>query len=172
MGKAIFSLVLFFGGVCTLPAQEASQSSEINTCVSCHLEIGDELALPVEGMKEDVHARQGLSCVDCHGGDPTAGQDGDPDASMDPAKGYIGAPVRSQIPQFCGRCHSDPNYMRRFNPRVATDQLDRYKTSVHGQRLQQGDAKVATCIDCHGVHGIHGAKDARSSVYPLNIPET
>jgi len=126
----------------------------------------------VEGLKNDVHAMQGLSCADCHGGDSAAGFDDDPDAAMDPAKGYIGVPTRAQIPQFCGRCHSDPEYMRKYNPRVATDQLARYRTSTHGKLLRQGDHKVATCIDCHGVHGIRDAKDSRSAVYPLNIPET
>ncbi|MFQ5705989.1 MAG: cytochrome c3 family protein [bacterium] len=153
-------------------AQEQSQKSEENSCISCHLEVGEELAVPVEGMKSDIHAEKGLSCADCHGGDPKAGLDGDMDAAMDPAKGYIGAPKRAEIPQFCARCHSNPSYMRRFNPRVATDQFDRYQTSVHGKRLKRGDTKVATCVDCHGVHGIRNAKDARSSVYPLNIPAT
>ncbi|MFQ5543369.1 MAG: hypothetical protein ACE5FY_03340 [Nitrospiria bacterium] len=91
---------------------------------------------------------------------------------MDPAKGYIGVPTRNEIPQFCARCHSDPNYMHRFNPRMSTDQFERYRSSTHGKLLQKGDTKVATCIDCHGVHGIRDAKDARSSVYPLNIPAT
>ena len=153
-------------------AQETPPPEKVDSCVSCHLEMGEELAVPVEGMKEDVHSHQGLSCADCHGGDPKAGLDGDMEASMNRAKGYIGAPKRSQIPQFCARCHSDPNYMRRFNPRVATDQLSSYKTSVHGQLLQKGDTQVAVCTDCHGVHGIHSASDARSSVYPLNIPAT
>ncbi len=153
-------------------AQEKSQTETVNSCVSCHLEMGDELAIPVEGMKNDIHAQKGLSCADCHGGDPKAGLDGDLEASMNPAKGYIGAPKRSQIPQFCARCHSDLNYMRRFNPRAATDQFSTYKTSVHGQLLQKGDIKVAVCTDCHGVHGIHNANDARSAVYPLNIPAT
>jgi len=169
--KSIFLfLLLVFSPWTLLFAQEAEQSEEVNSCVSCHSEIG--LTEPIEGMKEDVHDRQGLSCEDCHGGDPKAGLDGDMDAAMDPAKGYIGVPKRTEIPQFCARCHSDPNYMRQFNPRISTDQLNRYKTSVHGKLLEQGDTKVATCTDCHGVHGIRNAKDARSAVYPLNIPET
>ncbi|RMF66819.1 MAG: hypothetical protein D6743_05835 [Calditrichaeota bacterium] len=151
--------------------QESAKAGGKSSCVVCHLEAGEELAVPVEGMKHDVHARQGLSCADCHGGDPTVGFE-DPDLAMDPAKGYIGAPSRNQIPQFCARCHSDPNYMRRFNPRVATDQYDRYKTSVHGKLLAKGETRVATCVDCHGVHGIRDARDSRSSVYPLNIPQT
>ncbi|MFQ5770806.1 MAG: cytochrome c3 family protein, partial [bacterium] len=168
----ILLTLLFFGGAVFTFAQEEAQALKDNSCIACHLEMGDELAIPVEGMKEDVHARQGLSCADCHGGDPKAGFDGDLEAAMDPAKGYNGVPKRMDIPQFCARCHSDPNYMRRFNPRVSTDQFDRYKTSVHGRLLHKGDIKVATCTDCHGVHGIRDAKDARSSVYPLNIPNT
>ncbi len=154
-----------------LLAQGESQKQP-NSCISCHLEVGEEMALPVQGMENDVHAQNGLSCQDCHGGDPTAGFDGDMDAAMDPAKGYIGKPARQEIPQFCARCHSNPEFMRRFNPRVSTDQLDRYKTSIHGKRLADGDTKVATCTDCHGVHGIREVSDPRSPVYPTNLPET
>ncbi len=143
-----------------------------NSCVSCHLEEEEELAEPVKAMENDIHAKNGLSCADCHGGDPTAGLDGDPDAAMDPAKGYIGVPDRTEIPQFCGRCHSDPEYMRQYNPRLPTDQLDRYKTSIHGKRLAGGDEKVATCVDCHGTHGILKANDSRSPVYATNVPQT
>ncbi len=173
--KKIFLINLFVlsgGWFCFLFSQSPEQADNVNSCVSCHLEMGDELAVPVTGMEQDVHDRLGLSCVSCHGGDPKAGLDGDLEAAMDPAKGYIGIPERSAIPQLCAKCHSEPNYMRQFNPRVSTDQFARYKTSVHGQRLQRGDTKVATCIDCHGVHGIRNAKDARSSVYPPNIVKT
>lgn len=168
----ILLFTLVWVGMAT--AQELMEPPvETNSCVSCHLEIGDEYAEPVEGMKADVHARQGLWCEACHGGDPTVGFDGDMEAAMDPAKGYVGVPKRTEIPQFCAKCHSDPNFMRKYNPRVQTDQLERYKTSIHGKLLlQQGDTHVATCIDCHSVHGILNAQDSRSSVYPLNIPQT
>jgi predicted CXXCH cytochrome family protein len=139
-----------------------------DTCVACHQELPEPLGPPVEGMKQDVHAKAGLSCADCHGGDPTdAGL-----TSMDKAKGFIGKPDSVQIPTFCGRCHADESYMRRFDPRLPTDQLSTYWTSVHGQRLKQADTKVATCISCHGVHGILPSSDARSPVYKMNVPET
>jgi predicted CXXCH cytochrome family protein len=152
-------------------AQEA-QTEKPNSCIWCHNEIGDELAEPIRALENDVHADQGLSCVDCHGGDETAGFDEDETAAMDPAKGYIGVPEKKDIPQFCARCHSNPSYMRKYNPRVSTDQFDRYKTSVHGRLLAQGDKKVATCVDCHGAHGILAVKDSRAQVYSLNIPST
>ncbi|MFQ5628717.1 MAG: cytochrome c3 family protein [bacterium] len=172
--KRFFTVILFLMIAMNIDrgfAQE-EQPEQRNSCIWCHNEIGDELAEPIEGMKHDIHADQGLSCVDCHGGDAYAGFDEDESAAMDPAKDYIGVPDKQDIPQFCARCHSDPNYMRQYNPRVSTDQFDRYKTSVHGQMLAKGDQKVATCVDCHGVHGILAVSDPRAKVYPLNIPAT
>jgi hypothetical protein len=62
--------------------------------------------------------------------------------------------------------------MRTYNPSLRTDQLAQYLTSVHGQRLRQGDPRVAVCTDCHSVHGIRPASSPTSSVHPLKLPET
>jgi hypothetical protein len=140
-----------------------------DTCVACHSALAEPLNLPVAGMQGDVHREKGLSCVDCHGGDAT---EMDPAASMLPEKGFRGKPTHEDIPALCGRCHSDPAYMRRFNPRLPTDQLQQYWTSVHGQRLRQGDQKVATCVSCHGVHGILPPDRAQSRVFAANVPGT
>ncbi len=129
----------------------------------------EALSLPVEGMKGDIHGEKGLSCVDCHGGDATVM---DAAASMSVEKGFRGKPQHADIPNFCGRCHADGAYMRRFNPRLPTDQLQQYWTSVHGQRLQQGDQKVATCVSCHGVHGILPPDRAQSRVFAATVPST
>jgi hypothetical protein len=94
------------------------------------------------------------------------------EAAMDPKKGYRGKPSRDGIPKFCGTCHADPEFMRRFKPGLRVDQLELYWTSVHGQQLQKGDHKVATCVQCHGVHGILPGSDPRSPVYPANVPKT
>ncbi len=139
-----------------------------DTCVACHTALPEPLNAPVEGMKSDIHAEKGLSCVDCHGGDATAMDE----TSMAPEKGFRGKPKPNEIPAFCGRCHADGAYMRRFNPRLSTDQLHQYWTSVHGERLQKGDEKVATCVSCHGVHGILPPDRAQSRVFPANVPAT
>ena len=148
---------------CAVASDEAP-----NTCVACHSLLPEPLNLPVEGMKSDIHAQKGLSCVDCHGGDATAMDE----TSMAPAKGFRGKPKPADIPGFCGRCHSDGAYMRRFNPRLPTDQLQQYWTSIHGQRLKNGDEKVATCVSCHGVHGILPPDHVESRVFPPNVPDT
>jgi hypothetical protein len=129
----------------------------------------------VEGFRSDVHAEAGLSCQDCHGGNPDPRLADDAAAAMDKAyrpNPFRGATERRAIPGACGRCHSDPAYMKRFNPSQRVDQEKEYWTSGHGRALQRGDTGVATCLDCHGVHGILAPSNPRSPVYPTKVAET
>ncbi len=145
-----------------------------NNCLDCHLELeDDELTPAATAFADDVHAKAGLTCASCHGGDPAANvDDGELERAMDPKKGYIGVPKRSDIPNMCGRCHSDPVYMHGYDPNVPVDQAAQYWTSVHGQKLRAGDDKVAECASCHQAHGILAVKDPRAPVYPTRVPET
>jgi predicted CXXCH cytochrome family protein len=74
--------------------------------------------------------------------------------------------------ETCARCHADGAFMRRYNPRQRVDQAAEYATSVHGQRLAQGDEKVATCASCHAAHGIRRVSDAKSPVFRTNVAGT
>lgn len=120
-------------------------------------------------MEHDVHLQRGLSCADCHGGDPTSM---DPTVAMSPEHGFIGRPARADVPQLCARCHADPAYMRKFNPNLPTDQYTKYLTSQHGKRFRVGDQDVPVCINCHGAHGIRSKLDPAAPVYSTNIPGT
>jgi len=170
------AIMILIAGVFVLPTYVVGQRDDApptrsgsDQCVSCHAKLPGDDAKPVAGMRHDIHAQKGLSCADCHGGDPAAKE---AEASMDPAKGFVGSPSDQEVPDFCGRCHSDATYMKRFNPALRVDQQAEYATSVHGQRLLAGDTKVANCISCHGTHGIVSVKDSRSPVYPLNVAAT
>lgn len=149
-------------------AASPAKTADVDSCVTCHAVLPDALGAPVEAMKDDVHGQHGLSCAECHGGNP---EDMDLSA-MSVDHGYRGKPSHQQIPEMCGQCHSNPAYMRRFNPSLPTDQQDRYWTSVHGKRLKEGDQHVATCASCHSAHGIRPSKRADSPVYPANVPAT
>ena len=142
------------------------------SCVSCHSQLDDVLLEPTKHTQEDVHFLRGLSCHDCHGGNPAAGADGDPDAAHDRKLGWTGKPLRGQIPVFCAGCHADAAFMKRYNPHTRIDQYGEYRTSVHGKRNAEGDDRAAVCVDCHGVHGIRAVSDPRSPVYPTNVAET
>jgi predicted CXXCH cytochrome family protein len=72
----------------------------------------------------------------------------------------------------CARCHSDPVYVRSYNPSLPVDQQEKYRTSVHGMRNAKGDGKTAECASCHGSHNILPSSDVRSTVYPTNLPGT
>jgi len=76
------------------------------------------------------------------------------------------------IVKTCTKCHADAAFMRTYNPSLPVDQLDKYRTSVHGMRNAKGDAKVAECASCHGSHDIFPVKDPKSSVYATNVPST
>ena len=155
--------------VITLILASDSAAQNKSSCIECHTRIEGKIGDPARSIQDDIHLSRGLSCNDCHGGDPT--QD-DKVAAKDPRKGYLGRPRTVDIPAFCGKCHNDANFMKRFNPALRVDQEKEYSTSVHGQLLKTGNEKVATCISCHGVHGIRAVSDALSSVYPLNVADT
>ncbi len=169
-------------------AQEAATSSAPKTtkpvtpssCITCH---SSEAWFAEQHVKEivdnymgGVHAAVGIGCETCHGGNPDPAVSRSVDDAMDSSfkpNPFIGVPRPQEIPAFCGRCHSDPSYMRQFQPDPRVDQAREYLTSQHGRLLlEKGDTKVATCIDCHGVHGILSPSDPQSPVYPTNVAKT
>jgi hypothetical protein len=159
------------------PAEEAPKPArgpllEETSCYACHTELDEGVEGATTQILADIHSAKGLGCHDCHAGDPTAGFDGDPFAAHDEEKGFRGAPSRLEIPRFCARCHSDPSYMKRFDPDARVDQLAEYETSAHGLRNAAGDGRTAVCTDCHGIHGILAVEDSRGPVHPTRVADT
>ncbi len=165
--NSVFWRVLLLAlALCVLAGGSRAQTA--NTCLDCHGVLNPPLRVTPEQFSQDIHAQKGLTCASCHGGDPTKA---DMDA-MSKAAGFRGKIERGQIPGLCARCHSDGNFMRKYNPGLRTDQFSQYQTSVHGKLFAKGDTKVAVCIDCHGVHDLRPATDTRSKIYALNIAQT
>ncbi len=136
-----------------------SQVSKI--CAKCH-------SNEFKTLSESVHGEQstgkGLiidNCVTCHG-----------IHNIVPVKSPSSRVNGANIVKTCSGCHSDANYMKQYNPGLQVDQLEKYKTSVHGKKIFEGDTKVANCASCHGNHDIKPVKDPLSHVYRTNIPET
>lgn len=139
-------------------AMGTTQAADLS-CLDCHNEQKAAFA-------PSAHAQAGLSCVDCHGGDPKA-----TDETAHLTDDFKRPENKKAIAEFCASCHSD---VRKMNPYgLPTDQLERYKTSKHGERLfEHKDEKVATCTDCHGVHDILTPDSPQSRTHPTNIPAT
>jgi len=141
-----------------------------NSCLECHKGLDEKrLVDPANYSLDDVHAKIGVSCVDCHGGNSASD---DISVAMDAANGFAGKPKKADIPNFCAKCHSDVNYMKRYNPNIPTDQLSKYEVSQHGKLNAQGDMKTAVCTNCHNAHNILAINNPASPAYALNVPDT
>ncbi|MCX6155699.1 MAG: cytochrome c3 family protein [Candidatus Kapabacteria bacterium] len=145
------------------------------TCVKCHSDekemakYGSKIKTDqFENLKNSVHFRQTAEgsefitdCITCHGVHNITNVKA-ADSKVNPLK----------VPALCGSCHSNVNYMKKYNQKLPTDQVEKYKTSLHGQMNAKGNTDVAECVNCHGNHGIRKIKDPISTVYPWNIPKT
>ncbi len=137
-----------------------------DTCYTCHTAIDNTQHDIAEKWRDSVHGQNGIGCASCHGGDPTSDE---VTVAMSRAAGFIGKPDRATTVGVCGNCHSDVERMRQYQ--LPTDQLVKYRASVHGRRLLTArDTRVAICVDCHGAHDVKKASDPTAAVYPLNVP--
>ena len=172
-GLAIAALA----ALCTAAATAQAPASEDTSCTMCHADADlfepDQIAILAD-FADDVHAAVGISCHDCHGGNPDPALGDDMDRSMDPDfsdNPYLGTWSADRIPSACGRCHSDAAFMRTFQPDARIDQEAEYRISGHGLALAGGDREVATCVSCHSAHGIRRVTDPAAPVYPTRLAE-
>jgi hypothetical protein len=94
----------------------------------------------VHGHKNAGGDRKAAQCASCHPAHQVKAAD-DPTSSVH----------AFNIPQTCGHCHADADYMAGYG--IPTDQLAGYTSSVHGQALlERHDVGAPACNDCHGNH--------------------
>ena len=105
---------------------------EQSVCLQCHGAQTGKGGMPVPPWRGSIHADNGISCHDCHGGDPK-----DAANAMSPARGFVGVPGATGIPAFCGRCH--------------VGIMEEYLKSAHGRALGKGGP---TCVTCHDSHAV------------------
>lgn len=144
-------------------------------CARCHSdaermkELGATVpAGQLELLQASVHGKLSINgtervvqCINCH------------DAHGIVSVKNPASPVYPlNVIKTCSKCHADAAFMRAYNPALPVDQLEKYRTSVHGMKNAKGDPKTAECASCHGSHDIRSAKDVKSSVYATNIPAT
>jgi predicted CXXCH cytochrome family protein len=144
-------------------------------CATCHASaekmksFGSKLPTTQwDLLQTSVHAKQSINgkehivqCITCH------------NAHGIVSVKDLSSPVSPlNVIKTCTRCHANITLMRSYNPSLPVDQLEKYRTSVHGIRNLHGDTKTAECASCHGSHNIRSSKDVKSSVYSSNLPET
>jgi hypothetical protein len=116
-------------------------------CQRCH---NHQYELAQDGVHVSVRAsgdRAGATCSDCHTAHEIP-------RLNDPQTHELLPEAKVWIPQRCGLCHSTI--------------YEKYKGSVHGAALTEGNPDVPTCIDCHGVHNM---EDPRTAAFRLQSPQ-
>lgn len=123
-------------------------------CAKCH---GKEY----ETLSKSIHGNVINNCITCHG-----------IHNIIPVKSPGSKVNGANMVNTCASCHNNAALMRNYNPGLKVDQLEKYKTSVHGMKVFSGDSKPANCASCHGNHDIKKVNDPNSHVYVTNIPST
>ena len=124
-------------------------------CAKCHSTEYKTLSESVHGEESTGRGPIINNCVTCHG-----------IHNIIPVKSPYSKVNGANIVRTCASCHANANYMKQYNPGLQVDQLDKYKTSVHGERIFAGDTKVANCASCHGNHDIMPVKDPNAQTFP------
>ncbi len=112
-------------------------------CVRCHGDSGFMVTYPklydyFQQWKRSIHGQEGVTCSDCHGGDPAAA-----DAKAAHGRG-VGADSPAsgvhytRVVETCGNCHDDV--------------LAGFVNSKHYEHIKHGpgEAQGPTCVTCHG----------------------
>lgn len=117
-------------------AAEATLPADYS-CTVCHAKAGElwNAQTPVveaQDLVGDIHWQKGVLCHDCHGGSPTIKefQDHRKDAT------FRATLKPNDIPAFCGYCHANADYMKKFDETAPVDLVDRFWQSAHGQSLK------------------------------------
>lgn len=123
--------------VAALALSGAAGAAETNQCVDCHeieqqpISLGHSFA----EWRASGHARAGVTCEKCHGGDPAA------KTAAKAHEGVLAAAEKdslvnpARLPSTCGGCH--PTERNAFDK------------TVHATNLAR-EGRGATCSTCHG----------------------
>jgi hypothetical protein len=154
------------------PPQAKAVPDDENSCIQCHAQLTEKgqerFHVTVKDLATDIHWQKGMRCQDCHGGDPTVFEI----KAHQSAGEFHVVKSPTDVPAFCGNCHADVTYIKRFAPTLRTDQLSQYLTSGHGKKLQAGDPAVATCVSCHGKPHGSGADTAKQGILRVDNLES
>ena len=107
-----------------------------NNCVICHASLVEPVGVSAHfyEWRNSLHEKRGVSCEQCHGGDPTA-------KSLTTAHAGVLAPTFAQsklhpknLSTTCSQCHEGV--------------VNAFVKSKHYQKLQESDA-APSCTNCH-----------------------
>jgi len=130
------------------------------TCGKCHATVAAQFARSEHGRALAQGETGAPSCIGCHTNPITVQRAGERTAKL-----------KLEEERICLSCHLDnPEVRARMGPGAGF--IASYERSVHGAALMAGNAKAATCIDCHGSHEMKKGIDPEARVSKTHIPST
>ena len=108
-----------------------------NSCVRCHSELPDSNFLGVKSHSwtGSIHAKRGVTCDKCHGGNPAAASKAEAHAGNLGSSDTQSPVYYKNIPATCGKCHGAEFY--------------EFRQSLHYKMLESA-GKGPECVTCHG----------------------
>jgi hypothetical protein len=130
------------------PAQAFSAPEVTNSCIQCHEFSGGEMGKPVSLWSGSAHQKQGITCDQCHGGNPDLKMSNlrrlSPEdlralskKAMYSVPDFVGAPSGQAQFDLCAKCHPDS--------------AKAYAGSIMGQAYLRSKGGPS-CTQCHGAH--------------------
>ena len=131
-------------------APDKLQTVEI--CSSCHADPDQmrQYGLPADQFAELRTSRHGQLLEDGNQDAPTCSDCHDPHTTL-PSSDARSATFPTNIPETCGRCHTDAEMMEPYG--LGIDQFEKFRQSTHGRAIyDDGNFAAPSCIGCHGSH--------------------
>jgi hypothetical protein len=128
---------LFLGSLLLAAGGSQKGAKPANLCVTCHRTAGGVpyLQHTYSDWGQSPHARAGVTCEACHGGDPAQKETAAAHEGMLPSTNERSRVYYTRLPASCGECHK---------PEFAA-----FKKSAHYRELRTS-GKGPNCITCHG----------------------
>lgn len=143
----IIMIMSFFGGRAEAATARKGSADQAKRCINCHDRKTPGI---VRDWEKSLHARAGISCIDCHKADPT---------DSDAIKGHENDPtIIATIvsPKDCARCH--PGEAREFEAsrhskaRTFIQDIagEKGRDAFLAYKIEGKKAAVMGCEQCHG----------------------
>jgi nitrate/TMAO reductase-like tetraheme cytochrome c subunit len=137
-------LALLSLAVLLASAPAVAEEEEPDSCVDCHsnpdmLVTNKKLYDYFERWTSSIHKQEGVTCVDCHGGNPRAADKRGAHATADLTEAKASSAVNFRnIPDTCGDCHEEI--------------LESFRKSAHFEHVvaKEEEDQGPTCVTCHG----------------------
>ncbi|MBW2146739.1 MAG: hypothetical protein JRG73_14155 [Deltaproteobacteria bacterium] len=146
--KGYFLVITLSAYICLLFAQASAAPETENNCIQCHEFIRGQMGKPVFQWYGSSHQIEGITCDQCHGGNPDIEIEDFPALSPDALRNlskramyaepsFVGAPSGQAQFELCATCHPEAT--------------ETYTASIMGQAflLKKGGP---SCTQCHGAH--------------------